>query len=77
MVSGAEASRIGRALESVVGWASEIIIVLNQEVSDDTEQIALKFGAKVVRERWKGFIGQKNSVAEKATQPWLLNLDAD
>jgi hypothetical protein len=37
----------------------------------------LKFGAKVVRERWKGFIGQKNSVAEKATQPWLLNLDAD
>jgi glycosyltransferase involved in cell wall biosynthesis len=46
-------------------------------VSDATEEIALRYGAKVFREPWKGFVGQKNSVADKATQPWLLNLDAD
>jgi glycosyltransferase involved in cell wall biosynthesis len=77
MVSGAEASRIGRTLESVAPFASEIIVVLNHDVADGTEQIALKFGAKVFREPWKGFIAQKNSAADKATQPWLLNLDAD
>lgn len=77
MISGAEASRIGRALESVSGWAAEIIVVLNTEAVDDTESIAKRHGAKVFREHWKGFIGQKNSAAEKATQPWLLNIDAD
>src|SRR5580698_11352503 len=77
MVSGAEAQRIGRALESVAGWTSEIVVVLNEDVRDGTEEIAVKHGAKVFREPWKGFVGQKNSAADKATAPWLLNLDAD
>ncbi len=77
MISGAESARIGRALESVAGLVTETIVVLNAEVTDETEAIALQHGAKVFREPWKGFIGQKNSAAAKATQPWLLNLDAD
>jgi len=77
MISGAEAHRIGRALESVADWAGEILVVLNQDVADGTEDVALRHGAKVFHEPWKGFVGQKQSVAEKATQPWLLNLDAD
>jgi len=76
-ISGAEAHRLGRALESVASWTSEIIVLLNEEVQDGTEEIAIRHGAKVFRESWKGFIGQKNSAAEKATQRWLLNLDAD
>ena len=77
MISGAEAHRIEKALESVRGLAAEILIVLNNEVKDDTAAIAQNYGAKVFREPWKGFIGQKNSAAEKCSQPWLLNLDAD
>ena len=77
VISGAEASRIGRALESVAGWTSEIIVVLNAEVQDRTDRVAENFGAKVFREPWKGFVAQKNSAADKASQPWLLNLDAD
>src|SRR5512147_1629823 len=77
IISGPEARRIGRALESVAGWAAEIILVLNQDVADGTDEIATQHGARVFREPWKGFAGQKNSAAEKATQPWLLNLDAD
>src|SRR5215831_17633166 len=77
MISSAEAHRIGRALASVSGWTSELIVVLNQEVADGTEEVARKHGAKVFREPWKGHIAQKNSASEKATQPWLFNLDAD
>jgi len=77
MISGAEAARIGRALESVAGWAAEIIVVLNAEVADQTEEIARQHGAKVFREEWKGFVGQKNSAQAKATQTWILGLDAD
>ncbi len=77
MISGAEVGRIGRALESVAGWTSEIIVVLNAEVADGTEEIARKYGAKVFRERWKGFVAQKNSAQEKAGNDWVLGLDAD
>lgn len=77
IISGAEAHRIGRALESVAGLAAEIIVVLNEDARDGTEEIALKHGARVFREPWKGFVGQKNSAAGKAAQPWLLNIDAD
>jgi glycosyltransferase involved in cell wall biosynthesis len=77
MISGAEAHRIGKALASVAGWTSEIVVVLNQEVNDGTDTAAAAFGAKVFREPWRGYIAQKNSAADKASQPWLLCLDAD
>ena len=77
MISGAEAHQIGRSLESVSSWAAEIIVVLNDDVADGTDQIAVAAGAKVFREAWKGHIAQKNSAAAKATQPWILGLDSD
>ena len=77
IVAGNEAHRIGDTLKSVQDWTNEIIVVLNDDVSDGTDKIAATFGAKVFREPWKGFIGQKNSAAEKCGSPWLLNLDAD
>ncbi len=77
MIAGAEESRIRRSLESVAAWASEIVVVINEEVGDRTPMIAEEFGAKVFREPWKGHIAQKNSAAEKATQDWLFGLDAD
>jgi glycosyltransferase involved in cell wall biosynthesis len=77
IIAGDEAARIRRALESVAGWTSEIIVVLNKDVSDGTGQIAQSFGAKVFHEPWKGHIAQKNSAAQKASQEWILGLDAD
>lgn len=76
-ISGAEAGRIGRALASVEGWTAERIVVLNEEVQDGTDVIAEEHGARVFREPWKGYIGQKNSAAAKASCPWILDLDAD
>jgi glycosyltransferase involved in cell wall biosynthesis len=77
MIAGAEARRIGKALESVAAWAGEIIVVLNEEVDDGTDEIASHHSAKVFRESWKGHVAQKNSAAGKASQPWILGLDAD
>jgi glycosyltransferase involved in cell wall biosynthesis len=77
LIAGNEAARIRRALESVASWASEIIVVLNDDVSDGTDKIAVEFGAKIFRESWKGHIAQKNSAAQKAAHEWILGLDAD
>ncbi len=77
MIAGPEAHRIRRALDSVAGWTSEIIVVINDDTSDGTDRIAASYGARVFREPWKGHVAQKNSAADKATQPWILGLDAD
>ena len=77
MISGPDAKRIGRALESVKGWTAEQIVVVNHDVTDGTDQIAERLGARVFREPWKEHIAQKNSAAAKATQPWILGLDSD
>jgi glycosyltransferase involved in cell wall biosynthesis len=77
IIAGNEALRIRRALESVAGWTAEIIVVINDDVSDGTDKIATEFGAKVFREPWKGHIAQKNSAAQKANSDWILGLDAD
>ena len=77
IISGAEAHRIGQALKSVAGWTSEIVVVLNEDVRDGTDKIAESFGAKVFREPWKGHKTQKNSALEKASNEWVLGLDAD
>ncbi|MDB6032197.1 MAG: glycosyl transferase [Verrucomicrobiales bacterium] len=77
VISGAEAHRIGRTLASIADWTSEICVVINAEVQDGTDDIARKYGATIFRESWKGYIAQMNSAAEKATQPWILALDAD
>ncbi len=77
IIAGNEALRIRRTLQSIAGWAGEIIVVLNQDVSDGTDKIAESFGARIFREPWKGHIAQKKSAADKAVHPWLLGLDAD
>lgn len=77
IIAGNEAHRITPALQSVVEWAAEIVVVINADVNDGTDRIVESFGGKVFREPWKGHIAQKNSAVEKASQSWLLGLDAD
>jgi len=77
LIANSEAHRIRRALDSITGWVAEIILVLNDDVGDGTDEIASEYGAKVFREPWKGFMAQKNSAAQKAGQQWILGLDAD
>ncbi len=77
MISGAEERGIARALASVADWTSETIVVLNDDVRDRTEEICRRHGAVVVREAWKGYLGQTVSAAAKGSQPWQLTLDAD
>ena len=77
IVSGAEAHRIGKALESVAGWVSEIVVVLDERTQDETEALATRYGAAVHRHVWQGFREQKNLALGYASQPWTLSLDAD
>ncbi len=67
---------IGRCLNSVRDIAHEIIVVHN-DCSDNTVQIAKEFGAKTVEQEWLGFRDQKNVALDHANHPWILSLDSD
>jgi glycosyltransferase involved in cell wall biosynthesis len=77
IIAGNEVHRIRRALESIRGWTSETVVVVNDDVADGTDKLAAELGAAVFREKWKGHIAQKNSAAQKTSREWILGLDAD
>ena len=54
-----EERNIKRCFASFERIASEIVLVYN-DCTDRTVQVALEFGAKCYERRWSGFIDQKN-----------------
>ena len=71
-----EADRIARCLTSLQPLCAEVL-VLDGGSEDDTVAVARSHGARVEHQPWLGFAAQKNEAIRRATQPWLLLLDAD
>lgn len=71
-----EELNIARCIESVREVADEII-VLDSYSTDRTVEIALSLGAIVHREKFRGYIGQKNFAIQLASNNYILSLDAD
>jgi ADP-heptose:LPS heptosyltransferase len=69
--------KIAKCLESLKGWADEIIIV-DGESTDSTARIAESFGAKVYSHKFLGaFSAERNFGSDKAKSEWVLQLDSD
>lgn len=71
-----EGDRIGRCVASLAALCREVL-VLDSGSSDDTVANAVAAGARVEQQAWLGFAAQKNAAIARATQPWVLLLDAD
>lgn len=71
-----EADRIERCLQSLAPLCAELIVV-DSLSTDGTQELARKAGASVIEQAWLGFDAQKNFALERASQPWVLFLDAD
>jgi len=72
-----EAQKLGRCLDSVRSHVDEIVVV-DTGSSDDTIEIARRFGARVVETPWTDdFSAPRNVGLEAATGDWVLVLDAD
>ena len=70
-----EEANIRACLESVK-WVDEVVILDNYS-TDRTIEIAGKYTDKIFMRRWDGYGSQKNRAIEKATNNWILALDAD
>ncbi len=71
-----EERNIKDCLESVHNWADEII-VLDDESSDKTVEIAVKYGAKIIHRKMDNEGRQRNFGYGQAKNQWVLSLDAD
>ena len=75
IITSNEESKIARAIESL--RCCDEIMVVDSGSTDRTVEIAEKFGAVVVESPWRGYAGQKNLAAEKASNDWIFSIDAD
>lgn len=57
-------------------FASDVVVV-DSGSRDDTVEIARRFGARVIVERWRGYGPQKAFAVAAAANDWVLCLDAD
>jgi len=71
-----EEENIKECLDSV-SWADEIILV-DDESNDNTVKIASEYpNVKIFIKKMKGFGEQKNYALSKASNEWVLSIDAD
>lgn len=71
-----EEQRLPQTLEAAAKVADEIIVV-DSGSTDKTEEIAKKFGAKFIFNKWKNISSQKHFAQNQCENEWLLTLDAD
>lgn len=77
MIVRDEEEHLARCLRSVEGVVDEIVVV-DTGSADRTVEIAESFGARVLREEWRGdFAAPRNTAIDAATGDWILVLDAD
>ncbi|MBT0586752.1 glycosyltransferase family 2 protein [Alteromonas oceanisediminis] len=70
-----EAHNLSRLLPALTRFRE--VIVVDSGSTDDTVNIAQRFGARVIHQQWLGFAAQKQIAFMQCSQPWALNLDAD
>lgn len=70
-----EERNIVRVIESL--RCCDEIVVVDSGSSDRTAELAANLGAVVIESPWPGYAKQKNVAAERASNDWILSLDAD
>ncbi|MEP7111434.1 MAG: glycosyltransferase family 2 protein [Ferruginibacter sp.] len=71
-----EEKKIAVCLASLQGIADEIV-VMDSFSTDKTPDICRQFGVKWYQQHWQGYGTQKNDAAGKASNDYILSLDAD
>jgi glycosyltransferase involved in cell wall biosynthesis len=72
-----EERTIMSCIEALKKVTRDIIVVLDDRSDDNTATLAESLGAKIYKKPWEGYSTNKNFGIQKATNDWILCLDAD
>ncbi len=64
-------------LESVKSLAEEIVVLVDEESADRTQEIAKAAGCKIAVRRFDDYARQRQAALELCTKEWVLWIDAD
>jgi glycosyltransferase involved in cell wall biosynthesis len=76
LIARDEAERLAELLPRL-GFAREIVVVVDAATRDATREIAARHGARVFERAFDGFGPQRAYALARAREPWVLWLDAD
>jgi glycosyltransferase involved in cell wall biosynthesis len=77
LIAKDEEADLPGCLESLKGLATEIVIVVSEDTTDRTEEIAKAAGAKVLRRKFDDYARQRQAGLDAATGDWCLWIDPD
>jgi glycosyltransferase involved in cell wall biosynthesis len=77
LIAKDEAADLPGCLEALKGLASEIVVVVSEDTTDRTEEIARAAGAKVLRRRFDDYARQRQASLDAASGEWCLWIDPD
>jgi glycosyltransferase involved in cell wall biosynthesis len=60
-----------------VGWADDVLVLVDAATSDKTREVAHAAGARVAERAFDSFARQRAAALELSTTDWLLFVDAD
>jgi len=72
-----EEEQLPGALESVVRWASEVVVVVDPRTRDATREVTREVGARVLEHPFESSAAQCNWGLDRCESDWVLVLDAD
>jgi len=76
IISYNEEKKIGDCIKSLQPVADEILVV-DSLSDDDTVKISKSLKARIINQKFLGYIEQKNFAVKKAKYDWVLSLDCD
>lgn len=77
LIAKDEEADLPGCLASLQGLAAEIVIVVSDDTTDRTEEIARAAGAKVIRRTFDDYARQRQASLDAATREWCLWIDPD
>jgi glycosyltransferase involved in cell wall biosynthesis len=64
-------------LESLQGFAGEIVVLVDASTTDKTEELARAAGCKVSRRAFDDYAAQRQAALDLCTKEWVLWIDCD
>lgn len=77
LIAKDEARDLPACLDALKGLVTETVVVVSEDTSDDTDQIARARGAKTLRRRFDDYARQRQASLDAATGEWCLWVDPD